>query len=183
MRWQGLFADLEAQAEALERAERAAEVDERARIEVGALGITDRVRPSVGAPVRLRCAGGLTLNGTLIQTGPDWLLVDEGAGREAVVALRAVVAIGGLGRWSDPDRGAVGSRLGLRHALRGLVRDRSPVLVYLVDGSTIAATLDRVGADFVEVAAHPLGETRRRGHVREMQLLTLGSLVAVRRQV
>jgi hypothetical protein len=51
MRWDALFADLEAQAEALERAERAAEVDERARIEVGALGLLERLRPAIGAGV------------------------------------------------------------------------------------------------------------------------------------
>jgi hypothetical protein len=183
MRWDALFADLEAQAEALERAERAAEVEERARIEVAGLGLAQRLRPAAGTALRLRCDGGLTVTGRLGRTGPDWLLVEEDGGRESVVALAAVLGIGGLGRVSaSPDSaGPVQSRLGLRHALRGIARDRSPVRLALRDGSTVAGTIDRVGADFVEAALHPVGEPRRRDAVREVALVPLPALVAVRR--
>ena len=59
--------------------------------------------------------------------------------------------------------GVVESRLGLRPALRGIARDRSTVRLHLVDGSpSLDATIDRVGADFVDVAALAAGEARRR---------------------
>lgn len=48
MRWDDLFADLEAQAEALATAERAAEVDELVRLETSRLRLADRLRPAVG---------------------------------------------------------------------------------------------------------------------------------------
>lgn len=183
MRWDALFADLEAQALALEQSERAAEVEERTRGEIGALGLLDRARAALGLPLRLRLAGLLTITGTLVRVGPDWLLLDEGAGREAVVATDRLVSVRGLVRFSGtPDSvGVVESRLGLRHALRGIARDRSAVRLHLVDGSTVDATIDRVGADFVEVATHPAGETRRHKEVRDIELLPIAALVAVRR--
>jgi hypothetical protein len=182
MRWDALFGDLEAQAEALERAERAAEVDERSRIEVGALGIVDRLRAGVGAELRLR-TGAFTFDGVLRRVGPDWMLLDESGGREVVVTLAAVDGVSGLSRLSSVPAAtsAVESRLSLRHVLRGVVRDRSPVRLCRVDGSTLAATLDRVGADFVDAAVHPVGETRRRRDVRDVVLVPFTALAAVRR--
>lgn len=183
MRWDGLFADLEAQAIALEQSERAAEVEERTRGEIGALGLLDRARAAVGLPLRLQLAGSLAITATLVRMGPDWLLLDEGAGREVVVASDRLVSVRGLVRFSGtPDSvGVVESRLGLRHALRAIARDRSAVRLHLVDGSTVDATIDRVGADFVEVATHPAGEARRRQEVRDIELLPIAALVAVRR--
>lgn len=182
MRWDGLFDDLEAQARQLEAAERAGEIDERTRGEVGRLGTLDRLRAAVGGPVRLRLAGGAAA-GELMRVAPEWLLVDEGGGREVLVALAHVLGVRGLVRYSavPGTLGIVESRLGLRHALRGIARDRSPVRVQLVDGTIVDATVDRVGADFVEVAGHPAGEPRRPREVREVELLPVGAIVAVRR--
>lgn len=183
MRWDELFADLEAQAESLERAERAAEVEEHARIEVAALGLLDRLRPAVGATLRLHCAGALGLSGVLRRVGPDWLLLGEGPGCEAVVALAAVYGVSGLSRLSAVPGSAttVETRLMLRHVLRGVGRDRAPVRICRVDGSSLYATVDRVGADFLEAAVHPAGETRRRGEVRDVTLIPFAALAAVRR--
>lgn len=183
MRWDALFADLDAQATALEHAERAAEVDERARIEVGALGLLERLRPAVGSDVRLHCAGPLTVSGVLARVGPGWVLLDEGVGREVLVALAAVQGVSGLSRLSAaPDSmPIVESRLGLGHVLRGIARDRSPVRICRVDGSVLDATIDRVGTDFLEAAVHPAGEPRRRSEVRDVLLIPYAALAAVRR--
>jgi hypothetical protein len=183
MRWDALFADLDAQAEALEHAERAGEVDERARMEMAALGLLERLRPAVGAGVRLHCTGPLTLGGVLGRVGPDWLLVDEGAGREALVALAAVQGVSGLSRLSAaPDSmPVVESRLGLSHVLRGVARDRSSVRICRTDASVIDATIDRVGTDFLEAAVHPAGEPRRHTAVRDVILIPYAALAAVRR--
>jgi hypothetical protein len=183
MRWDALFVDLEAQAAAIDEAERAAEVDERTRGEVGALQVVDRARASIGAPIRSWLRGGHAAHGHLGRVGPDWLLLTDDAGLDTVVALDAMVLIRGLGRYSaTPDTaGVVESRLGLRHVLRGLVRDRAPVRLLLADGSTLDATIDRVAADFVEVALHPAAEPRRRAAVRDLGLIPLRGLVGVRR--
>lgn len=182
-RWDGLFADLEAQAAALETAERAAEIEERARAEVGALGLLERLRGSVGLTVRIRAAGSLAVAGTLTRVGSDWLLVDEGMGREALLAAAGLTGVRGLVRYSAPpgSLGVVESRLRIRHVLRGIARDRSGVRLHLSDGSTVDATIDRIGSDFIEVATHAAGEARRRQDVRDCELVPIAALVAVRR--
>jgi hypothetical protein len=181
-RWGELFADLEAQADVLEQQERAAEVDERVRAEVGATALIDRLRVAVGSAVRVRL-DGLLLAGELAGVGPDWILLNEPGGQEAVVPLAAVLGIDGPGRLAavpgTMDR--LQSRLGLRHVLRRIARDRSIVRLAFRDQSTLAATIDRVGEDFVEVAVHPPGEARRVRSVQEIRLIPYSALVAVRR--
>lgn len=185
MRWAALFADLEAQAELLAQTERSGEIDERTRAEVGTLRLRDRAGAALGTPVRVRASGGVTATGDLAGVGPDWLLVDEGGGREIVVASAHLLSLRGLGRYSavPHTEGHVESRLGLRHALRGMARDRSPVRMTLVDGSVLDATVDRIGADFVEVATHSAGEVRRRQDVRAVELVPIAAISAVRRSV
>src|SRR5207244_7583054 len=73
MRWQGLFEDLEAQAAALEVAERGAEIEERTRAETAQLALVDRLRPAVGLDLKLRCRGGLVLAGRPRHVGVEWL--------------------------------------------------------------------------------------------------------------
>jgi hypothetical protein len=183
VRWDDLFADLEAQSDALEVAERAGEVAERTRIELAGIGLGDRLRGAVGTRVRLRLLGASTVDAVLTRVGPDWLLLTAD-GRESVVAVTALVEVAGLGRASIPaPDGAVHARLGLRSALRAIARDRSPVRIDLVSGAAIDATLDRVGADFVEAARHAAGEPRRRGEVREVLLVPFAALAAVSRRV
>lgn len=190
MRWDGLFADLEAQAEALTQAERAAEVETRTRDEVGRLTVHDRLRAAVGSPLQLAFLGGHLVRGTLTRVGVQWLLVDVGGGREVVGVNAQLRSVRGLGRVSavPGSAGLVESRLGLRQVLRGIARDRSPLRLHLAGGTdagapwtSVDATLDRVGADFVEVATHPAGEVRRRTDVREIELIPLTALVALSR--
>ena len=180
-RWSQLFSDLESQAEALAGAEELAEIAERTRIETGRLGLLDRLRPAEGHLIQVRCAGHGALPGRLDRVGADWLLLAEAAGAEALVPLASVVAVTGLGRWSEAAVGRLERRLGLRSALRGLVRDRAPVQVVLVDGGSVAGTIDRVGVDFVELAEHPVGEPRRASSVQRVWTLPLHGVGLVRR--
>jgi hypothetical protein len=193
MRWDGLFADLEAQADALAQAERAAEVEIRTRDEIGRLTVHDRLRTAVGTPLQLTFLGGHAVRGTLVRAGREWVLLDVGAGQEVVGVSAQLRGIRGLARLSavPGSVGVVESRLGLRHVLRGIARDRSPLRLHLAGGSgghaggtpwtSVDATIDRVGADFVEVATHPAGEVRRRGEVRDVELVPLSALVALSR--
>lgn len=182
MRWQALFDDLEAQAATLARAERAAEVEERTRLEVAALSIAQRLRPALGRSLRLIADGSVQVHGTLCHVGADWVLLDEGAGREVVVATSAVSQVIGLGPLaaSGPP-GGLDERMTMRLALRRIARDRSAVALHLRDGHVRFATIERVGADFVEVSVHAPGESRRPREPAGRLLVALAAVVAVRR--
>lgn len=182
MRWEALFGDLEAEFAASEAVELAAEVADRSRREVSRLRLVDRLRPAIGCPVVLATTGATTLTGRLDGVGPDWLLVTEHAGKQVLVAAAAVLSVTGLGaRAAEPgNEGPVATRLDLRFALRGLARSRAGVRVTVMDGTAVSGTLDRVGADFVELAEHPAGEPRRVGLVRAVRTIPLSALAVVR---
>lgn len=182
-RWERLFADLSA---AMHEAEGdlTAEVADRTRSEFGRLRLVDRLRPATGSDVGLIMRSGAHVMGTLVDVGPDWVLVAERAATETLVPLLAVDAVRGLGRRSahPGSEGRVAARLDLRYALRRLARDRAPVAATLAGGATLTGTCDRVGADFIELAEHPAGEARRAGVVRETRTVPLAALVLLRRQ-
>lgn len=182
-RWERLFADLEARAAALEQADADAELADLVRAQVGELRLYDRLRAAVGQPVGLTVCGAGRVDGVLREAGVDWLLLADGYRREVLVPAAAVTSIAGLGPHSlaPGSEGRVAARLTLRWALRRVARDRSPVAVTLVDGGDVFGTPDRVGADFLELAEHPVDEPRRAGSVRGVRTLPLAALALLRR--
>jgi len=181
MRWQQLFADLQAQFEAEETALERVESASRARAEVGAVELADRLRGALDLRLTLGCGRAGTVTGVLAEVGPDWLLVDDGA-RQCLVASSAVRWVSGLGRRTAPAEaaGPVRGRLDLRRALRGLARDRSAVQVVLDDGGVLSGTLDRVGADYVELAEHPADLPRRAEVVQGVRAVVIRRIAVVR---
>lgn len=166
MRWQELFADLEQQAWSLGRADLEAEVADRTRAEIAKLTLMSRLRAAEGCEVRLRLLGGRLVAGRIEQLGGDWLLVASGS--EYLVPLRAIVSAEDLAAASVASDAVpvVAGRLPLVVALRALAVDRAAVRFELVDGRAVTGTPDRVGADFVDVAVHDVGEAPRRAAVR-----------------
>jgi hypothetical protein len=183
VRWEALFGDLEAQFQQADAAQLQAEVADRTRRELARIRLVDRLRAAVGYDLSWSVRGGVTVTARLVDVGPDWALATEDLGREVLVALPAVLWVAGLGpRAGDPDsEGAVAKRLDLRHALRGLARDRSIVSCVLVDGSLVNGTVDRVGADYVDLAEVPPGESRRGSGARIVRGVPLTALALVRR--
>jgi hypothetical protein len=182
VRWDDLFADLEAQLEAAQGAELSAEVADRTRHEAAQLWLIDRLVPAAGHDVRLQVRGAGQVSGRLDSLGAEWLLVSESAGRQALVPVAAVLSAGGLGALSRApgQESRVFARLGLGSALRAIARDRVQVVVGLVDGGAVTGTVDRVGADFVEVAEHGPGEPRRQREVSGMRAVAFAAIAVVR---
>lgn len=180
MRWDRLFRDLEAQLDAADAAELGAEVADRTRRESALVALVDRVRGAAGSRVSARVAGTGAVEGVLLEAGSQWLLVAEDGGRQTVLPLAAVLSVAGLGVRTSAPGDQVFSRLGLAAALRAIARDRAGVSVGLVDGSVLTGTLDRVGADFVEVSLHGAGEPRRHDEVSGVRTVPFAALASVR---
>lgn len=180
MRWERLFEDLEAQLTSDDAREIAAEVADRTRRERALVEVQARLLANIDAgPVSILIVGG-ALTGPLRGVGPDWLLIEPRLDRPTLVPLAAVQLITGL----EPGAGqvsVVAKRFGLGPALRAISRDRAVVELTLTSGRALPGTIDVVGADYLELAAHPLDEPRRSGNVRAHQVVPFTALAAVRR--
>lgn len=184
VRWDELFTDLEAQFDAAEAANLSAELADRTRREAAQLHLADRLGAAVGATVRVVAEGAGPVSGRLAATGPDWLLLEVGAaGERALVPLAAVLAVSGLSRHSlaPGSGGVVAGRLGLGHALRAIARDRAAVAVTLRAGAVLTGTVDRVGADFLELTEAADGDRRATGAgAGAVRIVAFGGLAVVR---
>lgn len=149
-RWEQLFADLEAQLAAGRADEARWDVAELTRAERARVNLADRLRGAVGTRVRVAVAPEDPLAGVVAEAAAQWLLLDLGAGRRAVVPTRAIRTVEGLGPRVAPPAGRLESALGLGHVLRALARDRVVASVR-TDVGAVSGRLDRVGADHVDV--------------------------------
>jgi hypothetical protein len=176
VRWEALFADLEAQLEAAGGG--GAGEGEHARAEAARTCMADRWRAHTGVPLRVRLVDGSAEDGTVAGAGPAWLLLADGGSRVLVPAA-AIATVGGLSRAAAPPPSEVERRLGLNGALRAVARDRTPVRLRIL-GAAATGTIDRVGADHLDLAEHPLDAPRRPSAVREVLTVPLAALLSVR---
>ncbi|HKE50867.1 MAG TPA: hypothetical protein VKE25_05110 [Actinomycetes bacterium] len=190
MRWEELFADLTAEFEALESAELAAEVSDRTRREQALIRLVDRLRVAESGAVAVTLQtpeGDRTVTGRLVDVGPDWLLMGRAdAPVEVLIPLSAVGTVIGLpsGALEPGSEGHVKARLGLAHVLRGIARDRAAVcLAIRAGGSTLTGTIDRVGADYLDLAEHAPDEPRRAGNVRGQRTVPFTAILFIQRAV
>lgn len=188
MRWEQLFADLDGRFDDMADAAMMAELADRQRVAAGSVGMVQRFGGAVGVAVRVRTQDGPLVSGMLRSNGPDWLLLAQQGSAELLVALQAVTAVEGLTAATAQPLSEVGMRLDLRYALRGVARDRAPVIVTVGGPGAVGAergvelngTIDRVGADFLELAQHAPWEPRRASGVRSVALVPLSAVVTVR---
>jgi hypothetical protein len=179
IRWDRLFADLEGQLEAAARVDLAAEVADRTRYEISRTRLLDRLRAALDCEVELTVTGVGPVVGTLTRVGADFVVIDA-AGSLALIRAGAVVTARNLGAASRSVAGEVAARIAIGMVARELARDRTTVTVWLWDGTTLAGTVDRVGADYLDLAEHPLDEPRRSGAIHGMRTVALESLAMMR---
>ena len=177
MRWERLFDDLEAQLGAEERRERDSEVADRTRRERATVEQGARRGGARGVAVGGGRVTGRPRGGGRGDVGEDWLLLRAPHGRDAVLPVAAVAGIVGLPARASAARTA--RRFALGYALRGLSRDRAPVALTDTSGQVLTGTIDAVGADFLELAEHALGETRRPENLTGRQTVPFRALVMV----
>ncbi|WP_026180947.1 hypothetical protein [Demetria terragena] len=181
MRWQDLFADLEAQLRHAQQREQDVEVSDRTRRERAEIRWADRVAGSIGAELSVTTPVGTT-RGRLDDLGKDWLLLADERGLGAtLIPTSAVLTVSGATRLVDAEQG-FGRRFGVGVALRAISRDRAAVEVFDLAGGQTSGTIDVVGADYLEVAEHPADLPRRSEAVTGRRLVVFSSLAAVRRR-
>lgn len=186
VRWDRLFADLEARFDDLADEQAAAEQADRDRVATGAVTVVQRLGGALDRRMRVTVLGGREHEGLLRRVGRDFLLIEDDFGRDLLIALDAVTAVSGLTAGTAPQAPDRPTRLDLRRALRSVARDRAVVAVSTGQGQIdqdrpeIWGTVDRVGADFIEIAVHPVGEPRRAGLVRSVCLVPLRAIAVVR---
>lgn len=176
MRWDALFDDLEAQLARQEAGELDAEIAERVRAERGQVLLSERLLAQQGRPLRVGVPSAVVV-GTVLDAAPSWVVLAAGID-QVLIPIDAVVTVEGLSRATALPPGAVLRRLGLGHALRALARDRATVRVNTA-ATVLTGTIDRVGADHLDLALHAAGEWRRSGAVTGVATVTFRGLHAV----
>jgi len=190
MRWERLIDDLAAQIDHEQREEERALALEEERHRLGRLTLRDRVRALHGAglPVRCELVDGRALTLVPDSIGRDWLAgsAEVHLGARVIVHFPAVEAIlpvrDELAASLEPlpeSPTALAARIGFGFLLRDLARRRSPVLVHGVAGTDWHGTIDRVGADHVELALHARGVPRREAEVRGYRLVPFDRISTV----
>lgn len=179
MRWEALFDDVEAQLAAAQLRDAESRVSELSRLELSSVTLTDRLRGQLGNILTVRTANGTAFGGTLSQVGSGWMVLDSGPS-SVLIPAPGIQSIEGIGRRSRAETSGVARRLGLAAALRALSRDRAEVIVHVTDGGhRLDGMIDRVGKDFLELAAFPRGEQRRSGNVSAVYALPFSAIAAV----
>jgi len=182
VRWQELFDDLDGQLHAVATAELETEVDDRARHDLGRLGLVERLART-GAQVDVTLIDATRLSGTIVEQGLDWFVLVDERGNVLVPAHALACASSGRAHpyaLTTRSAGTTPSRLGLRTVLRDLVRRRGYVRVGTVGVGALGGTLDGVGADHLELASHDADLPRRPDDVRGVVLVPFASMCWVR---
>lgn len=149
MRWDALFADLQAQWEAEQRSADDEEIRELAEAEAAATRLGDRVRARRGHPLTVRLVDGSDRSGVVVDVAQEWVLLAEGE-RRHLVPMSAVALVWPLAGAAPPPA-AVDRGLGLGHVLRALAAEGQQVLVRTLGGDQVGLVV-RVGADHLDLA-------------------------------
>lgn len=187
--WDRLFEDLEGQLAAEWESERAALDAEAERLRIAGLALRGRLRAfaASGDVVRIGVSGGLQVSGRVDRIGADWIAVDERS--VSIIPLEAVRSLqtdhGALlrslsDRDDEPDAAAeLRERMTFGFVLRDLARRRVPVRIDASDGALLHGTIDRAGADHLDVAEHEPGTVRRAAQVLAFRLLPFHSVARI----
>lgn len=194
MRWDRFFDDLEDQLASEWEAERAALDTEAERLRLSRVQLSERLTqlaardgasPTVAS---FDLADGATVRASVTGVGADWvaLALADGPGGAVVVPFASLGAIGlphaDLLRTARPapPRSPLADRLTFGFVLRDLVRRRAGVAVHLVSGRVLTGTIDRAGADHLDLAVHDQGAPRRADEVSGYRLVPFAAIAWIR---
>lgn len=186
--WDRLFEDLEDQLASGWEAERAALNAESERLRIARLDLRTRAHTlsAEGAAVALTLADASTVAGRLRAVGADWLALEPSAGHTLILMPLASITLWAMDHptllaSSAPSDGlsAVRERMSLGFVLRDLARRRVRVTIRIRGGQELSGTVDRAGADHLDLALHDLNEPRRAQAVRGFRIVPFDALLSV----
>lgn len=189
MRWDRFFEDLEDQLSSEWEAERAALDTEAERLRLSRIALRERLVALAGGDEHTVDVGDeAVLRGRIAVVGADWIAL-RGTGPDAlIVPLAAIRVIGAthadLLRSARPPaaeaRTVLSDRMSVGFVLRDAARRRVPVEVRLFGGRTLHGTIDRAGADHLDLALHPPGTPRRASEVSGHRIVPFAAIACVR---
>ncbi len=191
--WDRLFENLEGQLAAEWESERAALDAESERLRISRLELRTRLRvlcaESAAATLDLP---GHRIRVRLQSLGADWLAAAVTDGEPSrpramrIVPLGAIMGLSidhGLLLTSLEDAGqptpALRERMTLGFLLRDFARRRVPVRIILTDGVDLHGTVDRAGADHLDLALHDPGVARTAGAVRGFRVVPFAAVASI----
>lgn len=193
--WDRLFEDLEGQLASEWESERAALDAESERLRISRLELRTRLRVlcASAAPTTIDLPHGRRVRARLNTLGSDWVATTIAQAEESAVkrstlivplhAVRGLTVDHGLLLSSleedDDAVPALRERMSLGFVLRDLARRRVPVRIVSVDGSEMHGTIDRAGADHLDLALHDPGEARTASAVRSFQIIPFSAVTSV----
>ncbi len=188
--WDRLFEDLEGQLAAEWEAERAVLDAESERLRIARLGLRARLRrfEHDAALVGLRLVDGERRSVRVRVVGADWIAAQPPEGGGALIvplsALTGVESTHGalLATLEDAvlPTDELRVRMTLGFLMRDLARRRTPLHVALRDGERLHGTVDRAGADHLDLAVHDAGQARRADAVRAFRIVPFDAVVSAR---
>lgn len=192
MRWNRFFEDLEHELDSELEVQQASVDGEAERLRVSRLELRTRFLALSGSDVMLELSGGSLLIGRVVAVGADWIGLIREPGGAALVPLRSIHAIrigreamlasvgAGAGRDSaKPARTSLSERQTFGYVLRDLARRRIAVVLQQNDERALAGTIDRVGADHLDLALHDRGAPRREAEVSGYRIVPLAAVAWV----
>lgn len=180
MRWNDLFADLEAQ---LEFGQWHAVEQDAAELTRGLwaeLSLMDRIRAAMGQRIRIILQDGRTQLLDVKTVGPGWV---GGADDTSSLLLTRDVIVGidaNLRRAEVPSR-PLQAGPNVSRIYRTLARRREALQILGKTGTVLAeGTIDRVGRDHIDVALHARDDFRRSTAVQGIRIIPFDAILLVR---
>jgi len=191
VRWDRFFDDLEGQLASEWEAERAALNTEAERLRLSRVALRERLTTLVGrerdlAPPSFEVADGTVLSAEVTGVGADWVALEGGRSGVLVLPIASIASIGmphaDVLRSARPAgaRSALADRMTLGFVVRDLVRRRIAVTVHLTHGRMLAGTIDRAGADHLDIALHEPGTPRRASEVTAHRIVPFSAVAWLR---
>lgn len=189
MQWDRLFEDLEGQLASEWEAERAALDAEAERLRISRIELRSRLVALTEHrhPLVLDLGDGERQTLTAHDIGADWIAASAGPG--APLTIIPLAAICGLGLdhgalleslEETPAPPTLRGRMTLGFILRDLARRRMPVTLAGIRSEPVHGTIDRAGADHLDLALHEPGQPRRASAVQGFRLVPFAAVRWIR---